>query len=186
MDNLVPVDPAEIDFHVLPSLPVEERISLPSCSAIYFAVSSEEKILYIGRAGDLLTRWLLHHRYNQLCRIGGVPVCWLEVSDSTLLPAIERALISYFKPVLNGTPVEDKVDYESRRLAQRHYHKTEKGRSVLRRSQALYDSKHPRISWRVPPEILEWLTEEQYPDESISATLNRKLRKLMKLEQQGF
>lgn len=69
---------------------------------------------------------------------------------------------------------------------QERYHKSEKGRNVLRRSQALYDSRHPRISWRVPPEILEWLREEQYPDESMSATLDRKLRKLMKLEQQGY
>ncbi len=70
--------------------------------------------------------------------------------------------------------------------AQERYHKTEKGRRVLKKSQALYDSKHPRISWRPPEEILEWLTEEQYSEESMSATVNRKLKKLMKLEQQGF
>ena len=69
---------------------------------------------------------------------------------------------------------------------QERYHKTEKGRRVLARSQALYNLKHPRISWRPPQEVLDWLAEEQYPDEPTSATLNRKLRKLMKLEQQGF
>lgn len=64
---------------------------------------------------------------------------------------------------------------------QERYHKSEKGRSVLRRSQALYDSKHPRISWRPPQEILQRIYEEQYHDEPISATLNRIFKKLMNI-----
>lgn len=64
---------------------------------------------------------------------------------------------------------------------QERYHKTERGRRVLARSQALYDSKHPRISWRPPQEVLDWLAEEQYQDEPISATLNRMFQKLMNM-----
>ena len=35
-------------------------------------------------------------------------------------------------------------------------------------------------------EIIEWLNEERYPNETDIQLLNRKLAKLMKLERQGF
>lgn len=85
----------------LPSLPIESRKKFPQCSAIYFAIAGD-KILYIGRATNLLKRWYGHHRQAELETIEGCRIAWLEVSDPGLLPAIEKALIQSFKPPSNN------------------------------------------------------------------------------------
>lgn len=57
--------------------------------------------------------------------------------------------------------------------------------SVIRESKAKYDSKRPVFSFRPKPEILEWLEKERKENESDAQLLNRKLGKLMDLEQQS-
>lgn len=62
---------------------------------------------------------------------------------------------------------------------------------VIEKARAEYDKKRPVWSARLTPEIVEWLEEERWQDESgkpesDTALLNRKLEKLRKLEQQGF
>ena len=55
--------------------------------------------------------------------------------------------------------------------------------SVIRESKAKYDSKRPVFSFRPKPEILAWLEKERCEGESDAQLLNRKLGKLMELEQ---
>ena len=66
----------------------------------------------------------------------------------------------------------------------------EANRDKVSQSQEKYNQKRPVLSFRPQPEILEWLEEERYMDdgklETDVALLNRKLTKLMKLEQQGY
>ncbi|MEG4959825.1 MULTISPECIES: hypothetical protein [unclassified Microcoleus] len=57
--------------------------------------------------------------------------------------------------------------------------------SVIKEAKAKYDSKRPVYSFRPKPEILEWLEKERCEDESDADLLNRKLGKLMNLEQQS-
>lgn len=89
----------------LPSLPIEWKSALPKCSGIYFAIDSEGRIQYIGRSKNINQRWAGHHRNEQLLKIGGVRIAWLEISDHSLLPDIESALIEWFVPPLNRVVV---------------------------------------------------------------------------------
>ena len=54
---------------------------------------------------------------------------------------------------------------------------------IIRESKAKYDVKRPVFSFRPKPEILEWLERERHESESDAELLNRKLGKLMKLEE---
>ena len=48
----------------IPSLHVTERAKLPSFPGIYFVYTPDHKILYVGKADNLRTRWNSHHRYQ--------------------------------------------------------------------------------------------------------------------------
>jgi hypothetical protein len=64
--------------------------------------------------------------------------------------------------------------------AQQQYHTNNP--EVIRKAKAKYDSKHPVLSFRPKPEILEWLERERYEGESDARLLNRKLEELMDWE----
>lgn len=87
----------------LPSLPLSWKSALPKCPGIYFVITEEEEIVYIGRSTNINRRWLSknHHLYNDLLQIPGLRISWLEVNNANLLPRIEAALIQGFKPRLN-------------------------------------------------------------------------------------
>ena len=48
----------------IPSLHITERSKLPSKAGIYFVYTPDHKILYVGKADNLRTRWNSHHRYQ--------------------------------------------------------------------------------------------------------------------------
>lgn len=87
----------------LPSLPLEWRRGLPKCRACYLAIKSNGEVLYVGQTQNLQKRWKSHHFLKTL-DLAGTRIAWLEVSDESLLPAIEAALIEYFHPPLNKRP----------------------------------------------------------------------------------
>ena len=64
---------------------------------------------------------------------------------------------------------------------QQQWHTNNPG--VIKEAKAKYDSKRPVLSFRPKPEILEWLERERYESETDAELLNRKLGKLMKLEE---
>ena len=102
------MNPSNIDFSALPSLPLTSRSGLPTCPAVYFALEGD-RVLYVGRSGNLQQRWITHHRYSQLKGLNNVRIAWLECSDPSLLPEIEAALICHFLPPLNGSAVTSPV-----------------------------------------------------------------------------
>ena len=57
---------------------------------------------------------------------------------------------------------------------------------VIKESKAKYDADNPILSFRPTPEILEWLEEERWDNETNAALLKRKLEKLRQLECQGY
>jgi GIY-YIG catalytic domain len=115
------IAPESINLATLPSIALENRRTFPQCSCIYIARSGEE-ILYIGKAINLAQRWRQHHRQAELESMEEVKITWLEVSDPGLLPVVEKALIQYFKPQLNGQSVAvhqrkqnlERADYKTR------------------------------------------------------------------------
>ncbi|MEY2832998.1 MAG: hypothetical protein RLZZ574_2257 [Cyanobacteriota bacterium] len=48
----------------IPCLHITERAKLPSLPGIYFVYTLDHKILYVGKADNLRTRWNSHHRYQ--------------------------------------------------------------------------------------------------------------------------
>lgn len=102
----------DINLASLPSLPLSQRNRLPFCPAIYFALDSKDRVLYIGRAVNLVERWKDHHRLDQLTRIhkrSPVRLLWLDCSGNIgQLATWETYYISFFKPLLNSTPVPPK------------------------------------------------------------------------------
>ena len=48
----------------IPSLHITERAKLPPKPGIYFVYTPDHKILYVGKADNLRTRWNSHHRYQ--------------------------------------------------------------------------------------------------------------------------
>ena len=60
----------------IPSLHITERAKLPSTPGVYFVYTPDHKLLYLGKADNLRTRWNSHHKYQYFiessmeCRIG--------------------------------------------------------------------------------------------------------------------
>lgn len=93
--------PESFDLSSLPYLSLSDKRKLPSCPAVYFALSSKGRVLYIGRSVSLHERLRSHHRLPLLEALGGVKIAWLEQSNSFVLPRLETTLIKYFNPPLN-------------------------------------------------------------------------------------
>ncbi|WP_174711405.1 helix-turn-helix domain-containing protein [Nostoc sp. TCL240-02] len=96
--------PDQVNPLSLPSLPLEWRKALPDCAGIYFAIDGNDVVQYIGRSNNIRLRWAVHHKRKELEKAGEIKLAWLEVSDCSLLPAIEEALINSFTPSLNEVP----------------------------------------------------------------------------------
>ena len=99
------MNPEKIRLNELPFVPLDQRIELPEKPCIYFVLTPEEEILYIGRSRNLRLRWLSHHRLPDLKKIEGVRVAYLHIDQPSLLPQIEQAMIEWFNPRLNKTSV---------------------------------------------------------------------------------
>lgn len=104
---------SEFDLSKLPSLPLSQRDSLPICTAIYFATDSKNRVLYVGKAINLLNRWKNHHRQEQLNRINRknkIKIAWLHCSNNlALLANTETYFIEFYQPLLNRTSVPAKT-----------------------------------------------------------------------------
>ena len=98
------IDPATINPIALPSVPLEDRLQLPTKPCIYFAIDSQDVVQYIGRSINPRHRWKNHHRHNDLESIGGVRIAYLTV-DANLLNDVESSLIKWFKPPMNRQSV---------------------------------------------------------------------------------
>lgn len=92
----------------LPSVSLADRKQLPTCAAIYFAIDSRNRVLYVGKAKNLAARWKNHHRLYKLEEIdkeSPVRLAWQAWNEEDLGEA-ERSLIVNLQPLLNNTEVE--------------------------------------------------------------------------------
>lgn len=103
------INPEAIDLSALPCVALSDRKTLPLRSGIYFAIDGLNNVQYIGLSKNIQQRWLQHHRYSDLQAVDGVRIAYLAVDDVALLPAIETALIEWFQPPLNNSPVLSSV-----------------------------------------------------------------------------
>jgi predicted GIY-YIG superfamily endonuclease len=49
-----------------PAIPYQDKAQLPRNSGIYFVTLEDNQILYIGKTNNFFTRWLAHHKTEQL------------------------------------------------------------------------------------------------------------------------
>lgn len=103
----------KFDLSKLPSLFLSQKDSLPKCPSVYFAIDSRNRVLYVGKAINLLSRWKNHHRQEQLNRINRknkIKIAWLYCSnDLALLANTETYFIEFYQPLLNRTSVSAKT-----------------------------------------------------------------------------
>lgn len=97
------MDITQINPLNLPSVELENRETLPNTQGIYFAIDSNNQILYIGESKCLNTRWKgeNHHRYNQLKVLDKIKLAYMPISETNKLKIIEEKLIQKHQPVLN-------------------------------------------------------------------------------------
>ncbi len=103
----------DFDLSKLPSLFLSQKDNLPQCPAIYFAIDSQNRVLYVGKAVNLLARWKNHHRQEQLNKISRrnkIKIAWLSCSTQLdILTNIETYFINFYQPLLNKTSVPAKT-----------------------------------------------------------------------------
>lgn len=91
-----------INIATLPTISLSDRASLPSCSGIYFLLSSKGKLLYIGRSINIANRWRNgHHQHRLRNRFKNLWLAWYE-SDIESLETLEAELINCYNPPFNG------------------------------------------------------------------------------------
>lgn len=96
-----------VKITLLPSVPFEHRQTLPAISAVYFVLSAQREIVYIGECGNLYARWVgkHHQRAPQMLR-GGYRIHWQHLPDDvSIRRTVERQAINYFQPLWNRTEV---------------------------------------------------------------------------------
>lgn len=116
----------------LPSVPLAQRNHLPTCSAIYFAIDANNRVLYVGKAKNLATRWQNHHRLHKLKEIdqqSPVRLAWQAWNEADL-SAAEKSFILHLHPLLNNTEVEAPAIIPSE-IALRQFLKTFSRRLII-------------------------------------------------------
>ena len=104
--------PDSFQLDKLPCVEFLKQDQLPETAGIYFAVDKNQKIWYIGKAQNLRSRWLGHHRYDQLKEINkknNIKLLWYSCENNeNNLTHLEIYFIDTYHPVLNTTKVEAK------------------------------------------------------------------------------
>ena len=93
--------PQSLDISTLPSIALKHKAKLPNIGGIYFVLDKFGQVQYIGKSFGIKQRWQQHHLYRQIKHEEGMRIAYLAVDSPELLPEIEVALISWFKPQLN-------------------------------------------------------------------------------------
>jgi hypothetical protein len=89
-----------IDYRKLPSVSANDARLFPRCTGVYFAISDEERLLYIGKALHIRNRWRHHHNANKLAKLGFNKLHYSE---------LEAAYINEYQPPLNKTRKDGKA-----------------------------------------------------------------------------
>lgn len=97
------INPQSVNPLTLPFVPLDRgrRTSrFPMASCVYFAVSQDGKVQYIGQAVCLRQRWQWHSKELALLKMGQINIAYL-LASSDCLDYLEQSLILRFNPPLN-------------------------------------------------------------------------------------
>ncbi len=90
-----------INIHSLPSLKIPERYNLPEIGAVYFVLSENNDVEYIGKAKNLRKRWRSHECCMNLDSPKTCRVSWIAIDGENERIEFERRLIHKFNPKNN-------------------------------------------------------------------------------------
>jgi hypothetical protein len=94
------VHPDRVDPYLLPSLPLSRRDVFPPVAAVYFFISEDGRILYVGETANLSIRCGSHPSYNAAIEIDShARIHWIERRSGR--QTFEVACIKRFRPPLN-------------------------------------------------------------------------------------
>jgi hypothetical protein len=99
MNEALPLFPV-----LLPSVPFKERHRLPHASGIYFALTHDGDVLYVGATKSIYHRWQSHHLITNLEKCSCTVIAYY-VCPVIYLAETEQAMIAQFQPPLNGDAV---------------------------------------------------------------------------------
>lgn len=87
-----------VDLNALPRVSVSQRRKLPETAGVYFVLTNDLQLLYIGSTIKLRRRWATaHHKEHKFEQAAFI--AWLSTDDYVTL---ELSLIAQFNPPLNG------------------------------------------------------------------------------------
>lgn len=186
--------PESFDLSALPRLPLADKRELPNTSAVYFALSSRGRVLYIGRSVDLCERLRRHHRVPLLEALGGVKIAWIEQSNSFALLRLETTLIQYFNPPLNKIPSYLKKEDSEKLLKALNLtdtdkfiksqpNRTDEPVSQIQRGSSLYPSEQEGRASEFKQVILEQAQNIKHLEETV-AELKLKFQQQMQSQHQ--
>ncbi len=104
----------------VPSVRILERNKLPESPAIYFVITPDNRLLYIGQSKNLRQRWQSHHRFQQFIEASQeTRVVWFEFdeSDRQSIPSVEEELITLLDTEYNETDVPLDENHHIKRCA---------------------------------------------------------------------
>lgn len=112
----IPIPPRanEIIIENLPSVPVGEYLHLPNVGGVYFAYS-QDRICYIGAAGNFYLRWRHHRMLTRLEAETDGRIAWVVVNDERERHQLEQESIKHLKPLWNVCGAERLHPAELRR-----------------------------------------------------------------------
>ncbi len=99
----------KLDYLKLPSVRYDCKPKLPVFSGIYFVIDDFDKLLYIGQALNIKTRWYYHHRRHEFKGRTDIRIAWLQVEKEDLRK-VEAILIDCCKPSLNMKRGSEQAD----------------------------------------------------------------------------
>ena len=94
-----------VEISYLPSVAFEYRRDLPTVPALYFVLSAQRDVMYVGQTGNLRKRWESHQRAIQM-QAGGYRIHWYRIDGEQERAAVEGKAISYFRPPWNNSAVQ--------------------------------------------------------------------------------
>lgn len=100
------------DLTSLPSVSLQECMTLPNVAGIYFVCAADHAILYIGAAKSLCLRWRHHNHYPQFVQHGSVRIAWMPMHSYDVMYEAEREFIRLFRPQYNKAHIEPLVATE--------------------------------------------------------------------------
>ncbi|MCU0239232.1 MAG: helix-turn-helix domain-containing protein [Pyrinomonadaceae bacterium] len=90
-----------INIHSLPFVTIPERSNLPKIGGLYFVLSENKAVEYIGIAKNLRNRWKAHSCCAELESPKKCSIAWLEIENEKERERLEWLLISSILPPLN-------------------------------------------------------------------------------------